>query len=231
MCGLSFRSEIARQRHLSAAHSPAQVVNYESYPQPTVPCSRCDRVLQSRFQLYEHLQQCNRPESVADAKLTCTECDRVFLCKNSLRLHTRSAHTQASQRTCEVCHKVFATKQVLKDHRRIHEGTKPFICHFCGAVFRCRSLLSQHLNCVHGKSKYACIHCDKTFSRSNYLTVHLKRHDIKWQRQLDCDKCDNHFRNYNDFKKHSNNCPEADETRAGMNGLSKGMGETLEELV
>lgn len=177
ICCFSYRSETALQSHLVAAHSAQQVKRYLSLTPKSVKCGKCAEAFNSYYQLYHHDQRVHLGNT-GEASLKCRECDKFFPTERLLLSHTAKKHVDPDTKgtTCDVCGKVYATKQTLAFHMRIHTGSKPVSCTDCKEKFRCESLYRQHRISHHLHSAFKCALCGQTFSRSNHLGKHLKNH-------------------------------------------------------
>lgn len=71
-------------------------------------------------------------------------CEKMYSTKFNLKRHVETTHLNIKRYMCDVCQKLFASKQNLLEHKFIHTGDKPFICKVCGDSFRQASQLSLH---------------------------------------------------------------------------------------
>ncbi|GAB1598165.1 zinc finger protein 236-like [Argonauta hians] len=81
---------------------------------------------------------------------------------------------------CNFCHKTFSSFSVLKVHRRIHTGVKPYHCKLCGRSFTQQTGLTHHLRTHTGEKPYSCKQCNAHFSRSDSLARHSKQQHLKY---------------------------------------------------
>jgi len=100
---------------------------------------------------------------------------------------------------CTVCDKKFTTKDVLKQHKQIHNVDKLYSCTQCEKRFATRRYLRMHMN-VHS-SKYKCTECGKCFSSNQNLTVHRRIHS--GEKPFECTVCSKRFINSANLAKHS----------------------------
>lgn len=64
-----------------------------------------------------------------------------------------SSITRAFQRfKCDVCFKLFSSKQCLKEHKFIHTNEKPYVCNICKKKFRHASQFAMHKKAHGSKS-------------------------------------------------------------------------------
>lgn len=117
-----------------------------------------------------------------------------------MKAHKLKVHERIDQRICDVCAKVFKTKEGFQEHMLSHSDVKEprLECNYCGASLKnrgslnkhmklhtetpvecdichktkpTRSALNHHKRIVHGDAIHQCTICDKTFKRLLVLTV------------------------------------------------------------
>ncbi|XP_046408111.1 zinc finger protein 16-like [Ischnura elegans] len=129
----------------------------------------------------------------------CTLCDKVYASKDGLRRHVK-LHTRPKEFKCEVCGREFFWNCELRKHMDLHEGRKPYECSTCGKTFSLRHHLNNHVTTHTGVKPFKCDICDKRFSLKNNLKVHSITHtDL---RPYKCDICGKGYNNSGNLKKH-----------------------------
>ncbi|XP_025091950.1 transcriptional activator GLI3-like isoform X5 [Pomacea canaliculata] len=110
---------------------------------------------------------------------SCEYCGRVFAKKEYLRRHVR-IHTGERPYRCVVCQLSFRRSHHLRRHELMHTGEKPFACHLCEKAFTRKQHLDRHVKMHTGELErtYKCHVCEKMFFRSHHRDKHLKSHGI-----------------------------------------------------
>jgi len=129
-------------------------------------------------------------------KYKCSECDKEYARKDSLRRHIWNEHTDGKKHDCLICNKTFARQDGLKRHiKEIHnkDESTVFNCDLCSKTFPRKNALIRHIKEIHNKDEATVFNCDlcsKTFSRKNALVRHIKtvHNNCRYQCNL-CDKC------------------------------------------
>ncbi|EFX82132.1 hypothetical protein DAPPUDRAFT_195595 [Daphnia pulex] len=127
ICGKSYRSSFSLRKRVK--------IDYR--------CEYCGKEFcQGRILAYEkHLTT----HTGIPAAIRCTQPDCEFTYSNLMQLkeHMLSQHPEKAY-TCDVCKKIFLTKQILTDHKR-HTRETPHECTFCEMRFHSPYLLQIHL--------------------------------------------------------------------------------------
>jgi len=127
ICGKRYKEKHSLQNHLEMHRGE------ENYP-----CDVCCKKFRTkeRMLVHRHLHKGRRFEC---------NCGFKARCQRSLRKHQVMKH---SQRTfeCSNCSKMFASRQNLEAHRRIHTGETPWDCKLCNSKFNRQHHFRQHLS-------------------------------------------------------------------------------------
>lgn len=123
-----------------------------------------------------------------------------FKLEQTLKTHISKVHERAEERICDICARIFKSKEGFQDHMVSHrekeeprvqcthcgiwlknKGSlnkhvkmhteKPQTCKICHKVKPTRSALKNHMQIVHGEAIYECTICGKKFKRQLTLTV------------------------------------------------------------
>ena len=79
-------------------------------------------------------------------------------------------YTGNKKHACDLCHKQFVNKWVLKRHLLLHSGEKPYDCDACHKTFTLKSHLTKHL--LHTDKKLlTCDQCQKHNFKKGKLKV------------------------------------------------------------
>ena len=86
----------------------------------------------------------------------------------------QQATTQHGRVLCNVCNKTYASKRTLKQHMKIHSGSKPYRCDYCGKTFTDRSTRNKHARIHTGFKPHVCTYCNAAFGQSGNLLRHQR---------------------------------------------------------
>ncbi|XP_041849418.1 zinc finger protein 568-like isoform X2 [Melanotaenia boesemani] len=112
---------------------------------------------------------------------------------NSSRPNSYRGNEKQSKKTvaCDICGKVCHSMSLMKQHRYVHTGEKPYLCKICGKSYRQSSNLTVHIRTHTGEKPYSCGTCGKGFTGRGSLTVHMRTHT--GERPYSCKTCGKRF--------------------------------------
>ena len=93
--------------------------------------------------LFASLEYSNLFRSRQGGFLRCELCGKLFADMNNLRQHMIS-HSMDRQFSCHQCEKKFKRPHHLKEHMRIHTGEKPYVCDICDERFSRSHIMQRH---------------------------------------------------------------------------------------
>lgn len=171
----------------------------------------CDKVYTRSNGLTEHVVR----EHTKNYPYTCIECNRHFVTKNEMEIHTNRFHTFVKNFKCEHpdCKDAFYTTSELKRHQLVHTDDKPYPCDKCTNEYRSHESLQEHIRRHHTKVySHFCKYdkCDAKFFSNNDLSLHVKRYHTKI-RPYACDLCEYSFFRSIDLTRHKNDVHELNE--------------------
>lgn len=205
-CDKSFKNVVDLRRHYRHDHDlrpffrcpdcpkkfrilPACVSHYfEHCANAKFCCWFCDKYYCDVLHLYRH--------QVKDHKYIsklCLYCGRHFYMASDLREHreTHSLPDSSLTYTCDVCRKVFKTKQTLRGHMIIHLDIREHICEICGKDFPKKQYLDSHMLFHQDSFAFRCEICDKGCKTSGNLIRHKATH--KTVKDIICSICGKAF--------------------------------------
>ncbi|XP_053697762.1 histone H4 transcription factor isoform X2 [Sabethes cyaneus] len=132
----------------------------------------------------------------------CYTCGAMFVsrlkyidhCKRQVEYHNR-------EYPCTQCNKLFATKQLMVDHKNIHN--KKYACSFCPMMWPSRKALAYHIRYRHVDEKpFKCHLCSHRSVTKSDLDEHVLTHDER--RMFRCEEfgCEASYKCQKSLKKH-----------------------------
>lgn len=146
----------------------------------TYPCPKCDYFSENIFDLEIHLKGHTKPKPPRpELVYNCGVCPKQYTTPSGLKAHMKSKHfgvlhTQGP--LCDICGKRLSSAAVLKEHKRLHTGEKPFSCVFCGKAFAKRDSMKQHERVHTSQRPHVCRYCGKGFTQRSPLVIHERTH-------------------------------------------------------
>ncbi|XP_017006228.2 gastrula zinc finger protein XlCGF46.1 [Drosophila takahashii] len=159
-------------------------------------CQFCHKLFKNHSRMAKHqlIHLANRPH------FQCSQCDRVYLTKQALKVHVDTKHRQSGVH-CDTCGKVFAIAKALEIHKRYHNRDFPYACDLCDRRFAQRSHLTVHQQVKHTGSRFICEFpdCQKSFTSSSSLRNHECTHTAM---PFECSHCQQSFPARNKLRVH-----------------------------
>lgn len=84
----------------------------------------------------------------------------------ALKSHKSNTH-KIENSTCQICHKIYKNRMLLRLHSRFHDESKRiFKCEYCPekAGFFTKSDLKKHIRSHFGEKPYSCSKCEKRYA-------------------------------------------------------------------
>ena len=133
-CGKSFISNPKLKRH--------RKIHEKRYP-CTVP--GCNEVLEKWLLLRAHL----KTQHVKTHK--CTDCDKVFLFKSHLKMHSQVHMKHRLVLSCpyDKCPRVYCFQKNLDQHIRVHHLEHKYECDICKLKISSKAKLKNHIQNLH----------------------------------------------------------------------------------
>ncbi|KAL1453118.1 hypothetical protein WDU94_007290 [Cyamophila willieti] len=118
--------------------------------------------------------------------------------------HIKS-HEYVENHMCELCYKVFESRENLIRHLKIHDDKerKRFKCEQCDKRFMSNADLNKHSNAIHQRLKlHECDMCGKNFSQRNNLKRHLEEVHRTDGMKFECYVCSKVLATSHSLKRH-----------------------------
>ncbi|XP_075977240.1 uncharacterized protein LOC142977308 [Anticarsia gemmatalis] len=137
-------------------------------------CNKCKQIFEQLSAFKQHMVGSHRFYNPYDlsgnVRYMCTDCGKHL--KNQEKFEQHCLGHGDPDLECNKCHKVFASKFTLRNHRKIH--SRMFPCSYCVKSYSTAPELYSHTAKMHGV--YMCESC--TFSTDNMsdLTTHQEVH-------------------------------------------------------
>uniref|UniRef100_A0A182JNL7 C2H2-type domain-containing protein n=1 Tax=Anopheles christyi TaxID=43041 RepID=A0A182JNL7_9DIPT len=190
-CAKSYSSSKVLKEHIKEVHAPATERSF--------PCTTCKKAFVSRAHLNAHVM-------VAHGSVSCPECDKVLASQGSLRKHLVAVHGEGEKHVCEVCARVFRSKQSFETHRKVHEGSRmesKVQCDMCQAWLMDKYCLTKHMRRMHADQDgdpVECGTCGKTLRNQNALSCHMWR--AHSESRFECERCHKRFKRPHHMREH-----------------------------
>lgn len=123
-------------------------------------------------------------------------CGKKYVKRFRLLEHLNSHYNITFE--CDVCHKKFFTKDILKRHKVCHATKKAFECDHCPKTFATKFQVRNHLHNVHlNENKELAFICPISFCGKSYINQIRLDHHIKYTHsggdKIVCEVCSRTF--------------------------------------
>ena len=133
-------------------------------------CLQCGKSYVSKYDLTQH-----GLIHTGDASFRCKTCNKGFLLKKGCNRHELT-HLPDGERPrpydCEICHKTFTHKWLLRRHMGIHSNMRAYKCGVCEKSFMQSTRLIAHMK-VHTGKEHLCEVCGLGLRSKRGLKYHL----------------------------------------------------------
>ena len=189
LCSVSFNTDKHLKIHIHFLHEKSE---------NKLHCEICDITFKTTQKAIDHFEETHlgiiNPSQAIENR-TCKYCGKTFearkrsdgreMARINLRQHIRTVHEKHEKPKkkpvsvkCDLCEKVFTTKEGLRNHKFvIHEG-KRYECTICeNEKFMTPETLKKHIRIVHDGILYQCETCGQILTtkkglKDHVLTVH-----------------------------------------------------------
>lgn len=164
---LSIPRTIHRKITHARTEESSSIRGKEIYKRLLQSCTICGKMIEKN-RMDGHINKHNnvRPYS-------CPECKKEFYCKQLLRLHRSSIHTNIKLK-CDICDKFFPSSRALYAHTLRHKNENRYVCTLCDKKFNNANSLKRHEAIHSGVREFVCTVCGVGFYRKFNLDVHVK---------------------------------------------------------
>ena len=200
LCNANFESIQELDEHIEEVHDhndekETEVVNSDK----SYACDQCSKKFTVKCSLGRHIKSVH--ENIRNFKCEESDCDKLFYSSYELKQHKISTHQKGdrSDRTCNICFKVFKKVKYMQIHQASIHITEPqFFCPICNRGFSFQRSMDRHVKAIHEDRKdYNCTAdgCEKAFRSRYELNEHFNNihAEVKKRRpveQVTCDVCE-----------------------------------------
>ncbi|XP_053674480.1 transcription factor grauzone-like [Anopheles nili] len=190
-CGKSYSSSKVLKEHAKEVHAPEADRPFH--------CANCLKAFVSKAHLNAHIM-------VAHGSVSCPQCDKVLASQGSLRKHLVAVHGDGEKHVCEVCARVFRSKQCFETHRKDHQGRRmesKVQCELCAVWLMDKYCLKKHIRRMHTQPdgvQVTCETCGKLVRNQDALSSHMRR--AHSESRFECERCHKRFKRPHHMREH-----------------------------
>ncbi|GAB0100288.1 transcription factor grauzone-like [Sergentomyia squamirostris] len=192
VCEKFYTTAAGLQIHKKLQHTPPELRKFR--------CDLCPQTFAQLFALKAHMITHMAPE---EKKHICATCGRAFALATILVQHVRRVHENACVNVCEICAKVFRSKNLFEKHVQEHSaGGLPRVpCNICGKTFKHKIAMQRHRYRHDTSGSLECHICQRTAPNRQALLEHIK-YNHRERKLRNCTLCERSFKNTKALKEH-----------------------------
>ena len=142
--------------------------------------------------MHKQSHTCEKPYS-------CELCKMSFNKRSNLTIH-ETIHTESpTDITCNICQKTYQEK-IFSVHQRLHFQDKVHLCNLCGKVFITRDNLNEHDKVHTGEKAFSCDICKLKCKHLSHLKIHKRTH--MGETPYSCEICKIYFSDSSTLREH-----------------------------
>lgn len=190
ICKKSYSSARVLKEHHKEVHTPNE--------ERQIKCETCLKSFATQRALSAHLM-------ASHGSVPCPECNKLLASQGSLKKHMVMMHGEGEQHVCDVCARVFRTKQCFEKHVKMHMGTfevERVQCQLCMAWLTNKYCLRQHMRRIHTSADevVSCGICGRVQRNQVMLRHHMTR--AHGESRFECDVCFKKFKRPHHMREH-----------------------------
>uniref|UniRef100_A0A1Q3F2P5 Putative transcription factor grauzone n=1 Tax=Culex tarsalis TaxID=7177 RepID=A0A1Q3F2P5_CULTA len=189
LCNKSYSSSKVLKEHTKEVHAPEENRHFK--------CETCHKPFVSNAHRNAHIM-------VAHGSVPCPQCPKILASQGSLKKHLVAMHGDGEQHVCDVCARVFRSKQCFETHVKGHLGTRlenKVQCSVCSVWLTDKYCLTKHMRRMHvEESSLSCELCGKQVRNQDALNCHMRR--AHTESRYECDMCKKKFKRPHHMREH-----------------------------
>lgn len=160
VCDFSAKSRGNLNQHVNSCH---ENIRYK--------CSQCSFITTTAINLKRHVRTVH-----VSAQLRCDKCAYSASTSRRLKHHRQTRH-EGVRFSCTHCTYSGTEATSLTRHVRLkHEGQGPRLpCQLCPKLFSSRQHLAVHVESVHQRVRHSCQQCQHVATTRGHLRAHVKK--------------------------------------------------------